>query len=157
MTAVTLTARTCARCTDMDQHVISVGVGQCGTRIVHSLLDSLYQQHIPAIEAPADRAAATSSFFRAPNTSSEDSAAAPPAVARAVLVDTESKAIDQCVRGAAPWRYAQQNAHAVAQGGAGNNWARGYCRYGDAEGVMNSVRREAEACDYLGHYRNSFR
>ena len=106
--------------------VITVGFGQCGCSVVDELLAQLYEA-----EKCEDL------FFQGKYTP------------RSILVDTESKAVDACVRSRRPWSYNPANLHVLGQGGAGNNWAHGYCLGGAGQVVLDSVRREVERCDRL--------
>jgi len=106
--------------------VITIGFGQCGCSVIDELLAQLY-----LAENCEDL------FFHEVLTT------------RSILVDTESKAIDTCVRSRRSWSYNPTNLHVLGQGGAGNNWANGYCLGGGGQVIIDSVRREAERCDRL--------
>ncbi|KAK3723858.1 hypothetical protein RRG08_008662 [Elysia crispata] len=76
--------------------------------------------------------------------------------ARAVLVDMETKAINQTMlqaKKSGKWVYAANQGFSQKRG-SGNNWANGFCIHGpnSQDHVMNLVRREVEKCDRLGGF-----
>ncbi|XP_065068477.1 tubulin delta chain-like [Rhopilema esculentum] len=76
--------------------------------------------------------------------------------ARAVLVDTEPKVINQCILGSEKyggWSFSRNNTFHKKQG-SGNNWAQGYERYGKevAHEIIDLTRKEVEKCDLLGGF-----
>ena len=124
--------------------LVIIQVGQCGNQIGERLLSKLHA-HLNDDDASQSSglAAARSTFFRAAGK-----------VARAVLVDTEPKAIQATLKAAGSgWRYdARSQVCCKGAGGAANNWAFGYHEYGSqsADALIAAVQREVEYCDHLG-------
>jgi hypothetical protein len=105
-------------------------VGQCGNQVGHALLDALHTHSAP------------SSHFRGKERS----------IARAVLVDTEPKAVEGVLLSAKKWRYSKSSVVRTGSGGgASNNWGCGFAEHGPAfaDATLEALRREAEACDHL--------
>lgn len=138
--------------------VVGLQVGQCGNQLGSALYAALGAE-IEAAAAPgagpggegfaADAAAA---FFRPPRrgTRGADDGRVR---ARALLVDMEPKVVGRALKAssrAQAWRF-DENRVCSAQGGAGNNWARGHRRGGPKhrDRVLALVRREIEDCDSL--------
>jgi tubulin delta len=106
--------------------VIVIGVGQCGCSVADALLELIHEQE------------ESSSFF-------EDFVRP-----RALLVDSEPKAISKCIQKRRAWSYDPRNTLIVGQSGAGNNWAAGYSMADDvSEQVLSALERESERCDNL--------
>lgn len=76
--------------------------------------------------------------------------------ARAVLIDSENRVISSVGRTTKsfPWSYTSTNVVAVNQGGAGNNFAKGYCVTGPQvrDDLLQVLRKECEKCDRLGGF-----
>ena len=133
-----------------DPGVVLVQVGQAGNQIGTALTtvlgDELARQ---AGDGPVSGVRGWSTFFRAAD---GDGAAGGQAVARSVLVDLEPKVVQASIaaprEAGAAWRY-PKNTTLVEQSGAANNWACGYGA-GGADDALELLRREAEACDFLG-------
>lgn len=110
--------------------VITVGVGQCGCSVADAMLAHLADEGVP-------------SFFDSVNGLYRP---------RALLVDSEPKAISQCLRQRRNWNYTPENTQILGQHGAGNNWAAGYS-LGATEDVserfLSAVVRMVERCDSL--------
>jgi tubulin delta len=105
---------------------ICIGIGQCGVSCADSLISRLAQ------EEEVDCFYSTTSQL----------------TPRAVLVDTEPKAISKCICQTRPWSYDPRSTHILGQSGAGNNWACGYTIQEETKmGIVDSVQREAERCD----------
>lgn len=73
-------------------------------------------------------------------------------IPRAILVDLEPRVINQITSG--PFRdlYNPENIYVSEQGGgAGNNWAQGYCtvKEGIYEDILEMIDREADGSDSL--------
>ena len=69
-------------------------------------------------------------------------------VARTLMVDMESKVIDQMSSHAqcsGSWKYCKDQEITQKQG-SGNNWAHGYCTHGTntRDSILNGIRREVE-------------
>ncbi|XP_036940958.1 tubulin delta chain [Acanthopagrus latus] len=124
--------------------VVTVQLGQCGNQVGHELFDIICSDaHEP--QRKVFRSASCERFFH--QTARGD------LVARAVLVDMESKVINQSMSKAAKsgrWRYGESS-HFSQKQGSGNNWANGFCVHGPRhrEVVEELVRREVERCDRL--------
>ena len=109
-----------------------IQVGQCGNQLGESLFDRVYHE---ATES-RDRAFTEESLSRYFTTHDEI------LVANAVLVDMENKVISKCLnRQHNPWSY-NVRACVSSKQGSGNNWANGYCNYGNSmeEEIMDAVR-----------------
>ncbi len=106
---------------------VTVQVGQAGNQVGSSIHDALHTT------SPNPQ------FFR---TSSRGQS-----VARSVMIDTEPKVV-QGLKGGEGWRYSHDNKVVLAQGGAANNWARGYAQ--EVTDGIEAVRREVERCYCLG-------
>ncbi|CAK0881891.1 unnamed protein product [Prorocentrum cordatum] len=123
-------------------------MGQCGNQLGHELFEALHAEGASA--RPELAAAVRRVYF------TEEPAAglgAPPR-ARAVLVDSEPRAVEGCLHPGSErrgrWQYRATGA-CVRQGGAANNWAFGFHHHGPAmaEDVLERVQQEAERCDRL--------
>lgn len=73
-------------------------------------------------------------------------------IPRAILVDLEPRVINQIM--ASPFKdlYNPENVYVSEQGGgAGNNWAQGYCtvKEGIYEDILEMIDREADGSDSL--------
>lgn len=86
--------------------VVTVQVGQCGNQLGPAMFECLAQE-----------SAGVGTYFRR--------GASETAVARAVLVDMESKVVSSALRQRKGWLYDTRSV-VTQQGGAGNNWALGY-------------------------------
>lgn len=107
---------------------ICIGVGQCGVSCTDSLIDRL------AAEEEFE-------FFY----ESKSNKLSP----RAILVDTEPKAISKCIQcPTRSWSYDPRSTHVLGQSGAANNWACGYNLPNEKKvGIVESIQREAERCN----------
>ncbi|KAK9816057.1 hypothetical protein WJX74_007509 [Apatococcus lobatus] len=129
--------------------LVTLQLGQCGNQVGTSLFnvvaDEINRQNGVLAEDFQEV------FFRP--VSDRHSGQGAQQHARAVLVDMEQKAVAAALRPArgASWGYAPCSS-LTQQSGSGNNWARGYCEYGPKHtpDVIDLVRREVEAADYLG-------
>lgn len=182
----------CSRCSWYKMSIVTIQVGQCGNQLGSSLFNALHHHSCdPILTAdstkPGDRKSGAQSGSRTDDDASAEASACRRSffrnkgtVARAVVVDTEPKVIQQIIArgviglrasqgdgtqtrsaksrgeesgvGGSHWSYdsgTQVCCH--AQGGAANNWAYGYHRYGArfTEACLEGVRREAERCDHL--------
>ncbi|XP_062329012.1 tubulin delta chain [Osmerus eperlanus] len=127
--------------------VVTLQLGQCGNQVGHELFDVISNdasdgQRKVYSECSRER------FFN--ETTNGD------LVARAVLIDMETKVITQSVAKAVKsgrWRYDDQSQFSQKQG-SGNNWANGYCVHGPhhKEVMEDLVRREVERCDRLAGF-----
>ena len=133
-------------------------MGQCGNQLGAALYGALGAE-IEAGAAPgagpggeAFAADAAAAFFR-PLRRGTRGADDGRVRARALLVDMEPKVVRRALKTSARgtgWRF-DDNRACSAQGGAGNNWARGHRRGGPQhrDRVLALVRREVEDCDEL--------
>ncbi|XP_029027760.1 tubulin delta chain [Betta splendens] len=124
--------------------VVTVQLGQCGNQVGHELFDAVCGDAQDG-QRKTYSSVSCERFFR-PNTRGDP-------VARAVLIDMETKVINQSITKAAKsgrWRYGDKSSFSQKQG-SGNNWANGYCVHGPRhrEVVEDLVRREVEHCDRL--------
>ena len=95
-----------------------------------------------------------STFFQpvdSATASSSSALSAFPYRARAVLVDMESGVLSALSRSSQSSLFDSAVCVVSDVSGSGNNWAHGYCVFGPqyGEAVLESVRRQAEACDSL--------
>ncbi len=95
--------------------LITVNTGQCGNQLGFDLIQSLYDH---TIENPQQ----FETYFRNTNATNETRP-----IARAVCLDTEPKAILNCLQRTSrkSWQYDPSKC-LYKHGGAGNNWAMGY-------------------------------
>lgn len=124
--------------------VITLQLGQCGNQIGTELFSALYENAC-STSSPVYRNTSLERFF-----STDERAAVQP---RAVLVDMESKVIQQSVLEAKRhkrWKYDEKCTYSQKRG-SGNNWANGYFHYGPSSEatVLDMVQRQAEKCDLL--------
>ena len=120
---------------------ITIQVGQCGVQLGDAMLSSL---------ATTDETLYP--FFSTSPSNLHDNFVP---TARAILVDTEPKVINKVVAAARDnFRYRPDCSLAISQGGAANNWARGYSSSSPSSDTMTSVidkvRRHMESIDASG-------
>uniref|UniRef100_UPI00398F2D95 tubulin delta chain isoform X2 n=1 Tax=Pristiophorus japonicus TaxID=55135 RepID=UPI00398F2D95 len=126
---------------------VVVQLGQGGLQLGRALFEELSR------DGDSDRSASHHRFFHSPQAAGPGQALP---VARAVLVDMESKVISRTLSQATKsgrWRYGDQSYFCQKQG-SGNNWANGFCVHGPRheEAVMDLVRREVEKCERLSGF-----
>jgi tubulin delta len=132
--------------------VVVLQVGQCGNQVGQDLFSCLHKN-----VAPEEMGRFFHSFGEGQS------------VARAVLVDTETKVISNCLtpKRSEDWRYRKCDV-VVKQSGSGNNWAHGYNIHGPnmSGSVLEAIRRvrfvavtstfhyfqQVELCDYFGGF-----
>ncbi|KAF4085935.1 hypothetical protein AMELA_G00100470 [Ameiurus melas] len=124
--------------------VVTVQLGQCGNQIGPEVFSTVYEDSNRA-NAKLYKQCSDERLFR------ENSDGG--LVARAVLIDMETKVITQAIAKASSsgkWRYGEKS-HFCQKQGSGNNWANGYCVHGPQhkEAVEDLVRQEVEHCDSL--------
>ena len=129
--------------------VISLQLGQCGNQIGTQLFSTLYED---ATAGPGGRhgaacqhycSASLERFFQGRRRGGRPRA-------RAVLVDMESKVVNQCLlqtRRSGAWCFSEASSYSQ-KAGSGNNWANGYLCLGPAaaDRVLEAVRWQAERC-----------
>lgn len=122
---------------------VVVQLGQCGNQLGWSLLDKLYEE----LYGGQYDAASRSMFFQEVQGGDGKQETR---VARAVLIDLEPKVVKsvQSLCSTGGWRY-PEDSWLCYQGGAGNNWAQGHCRYGPLveSAALNLIRKQMEQCD----------
>lgn len=124
------------------REVITLQVGQCGNQMGSEFWRMLCREHGISgsgfLQDDRDLGDRKDVFFY----QADDNVFVP----RAVLVDLEPRVISQV-----PSFFNQENVFVSNEGGgAGNNWAHGYCVGKSMEDdVLEMVRREAEGCDSL--------
>jgi len=137
--------------------VVTIQLGQCGNQIGTSLFNALM--------ADATTPPSYSSQTSVSNEAYEEEVSerffcqhdcSHIYTARAVMVDTEPKVINQCILQAqksAKWAFSQE-ASFYKKKGSGNNWAQGYQKYGEdlSHEVMNLARKEVEKCDWFSGF-----
>lgn len=125
---------------------ITLQFGQCGNQLGEELFSLAF----------SDTASSTLSYWQ--NTCGRDSwfhhTSKNKFKARSVLIDSENKVISSISRTtkSCHWSYDSGNVVTVNQGGAGNNFAVGYCVTGPQvkDDVLEVLRKECEKCDRLG-------
>lgn len=137
--------------------IVAVQVGQCGNQLGEEFFDALRSEVAHA--RPSVSRAIRRTFFGEAAQSVETRQAClghddASWRARSVLVDTEPRVVDRCLRRddtrRGHWHYDMASTF-CKQGGAANNWAFGFNHYGPvvADDVMARIYREAERCDRL--------
>ncbi|XP_041456471.1 tubulin delta chain-like [Lytechinus variegatus] len=135
--------------------IVTVQLGQCGNQIGLSFFQTLMSDIVGSKvnHNPDYKDECLERFFhQSPdNRSSKTSPSA-----RAVMVDMESKVIQNTVATAkqsATWQYPAKQQFCRKRG-AGNNWADGFYGHGSAveEQVLEMVQREVEKCDRFGGF-----
>jgi tubulin gamma len=124
------------------REVITLQVGQCGNQMGGEFWKTICREHGISAEGTMEDGRYLGDrkdifFYQA-----DDGKFVP----RAVLIDLEPRVIAQ-----ASALFNQENIFLASEGGgAGNNWAHGYCSgKGSRETVADIVQREAEGCDLL--------
>ncbi|KAK7867870.1 hypothetical protein R5R35_008619 [Gryllus longicercus] len=137
--------------------VVTIQVGQCGnqvgydwyTRLGREVCSEALEKHMHKKHSYIRE-----SFERWFNSVDDEQRI----FARAVLIDTEQKVINSVFKKASRqmWQYNPASVVCRKDGGSGNNWALGFCERGPEmqEAVLNSVRKEVEACDRLCTFHN---
>ena len=117
----------------------TIQIGQCGCQLGAATLDALRNTD-----------ESLHPFFHTPSSSSSSSSSSSLPTARAILVDTEPKVIDTVLSASRPsWRYRPSSSLVLSQGGAANNWARGYSLINTPHvaSVVDLVRQDMERSD----------
>ncbi|XP_022110739.1 tubulin beta-4B chain-like [Acanthaster planci] len=127
--------------------IIQLQVGHCGNEIGTKFYEVILKEHgvdqTGAYQGTSDlQSDKLEVYLRETNAGSYQP--------RAVLVDLEEDTLASVSSGPLGGIFDPDN-FVVAQGGAGNNWARGFFGEGTklAENAMDVVRKEAERCDCL--------
>ena len=115
-----------------------VNSGQCGNQLGFELIRSLWNNF-----SSSDHEGMNDSFFTESKRGRH--------IARAICLDTEPKAIHDCIKRARlekKWRF-DSKCIVYRHGGAGNNWALGYkmCDAEFLEASLDSIRIQLELCD----------
>ena len=147
--------------------VITVQLGQCGNQIGRQLFSTLHEDVLGLMkgrkqseDAAAYCETSLERFFVAPSTPGRRGGCAPNSNstqrARAVLIDMESKAVQQTLLEAertGRWTYDPSCVY-VQKRGSGNNWANGYNIQGPkaSERVLEMIQSQAEKCDHLSGF-----
>ena len=143
--------------------LLTLQLGQCGNQvggqIFSTLIDDIFAKStgLNSKENQAYMQGSLDTFFTEHETSGRDGSLSLP-VARAVLVDMESKAIThtlQMAKKSGKWIYPEKRFYHQKRG-SGNNWAHGFCIHGPKshDDIMNLIRKEVEKCDRLGGFLN---
>ncbi len=126
-------------------NVVTVQLGQCGNQVGGELFSCLSAE-LPR-EFFCERENKTRSGYRSRGK----------AVARAVLIDMEPKAITATLkrplRDKTGWTYGRRSHHWKHSGSA-NNWSYGYSVHGPSscDNILDLTRRQAERCDSVGGF-----
>ena len=134
---------------------ITVQLGQCGNQIGTQLFSTLHRDATSPSSSPCYREVSLDRYFY--SCSQENaSTSGEPLQARAVLVDMESKVVQNSLVAAKKteiWSFDEKSVYSEKQG-SGNNWANGYLNHAPAckDVVMKMVRRQVERCDHLDSF-----
>lgn len=135
--------------------IVTVQLGQCGNQIGLSFFQTLMSDLAHSTVGPNQdyKDECLERFFH--HSLEEGSSKTTPS-ARAVMVDMESKVIQNTVATAkksGTWRYPDKQQFCRKRG-AGNNWADGFYGHGSVveEQVLEMVQREVEKCDRFGGF-----
>ena len=145
--------------------VVTIQLGQCGNQIGTQFFKTVYNDAIaslkprgqpsPPINTTAYHDASMEKFFSIsdPPKSTKSSLSRPRLQARSVLVDMETKVVQQMLseaRRSESWGYDEKCVYTQKKG-SGNNWASGYCRHGGqaSEVLLEMAQRQVERCDRL--------
>ncbi|XP_064459769.1 tubulin delta chain-like [Ornithodoros turicata] len=132
--------------------IVTLQIGQCGNQLGFDFFRTIAQDiDIGSKDGHLKKKYCEMSLERFFGRTAEEDL-----VARAVLVDTESKVVskvldDACQSNA--WHY-DHGASYTRKQGAGNNWASGYFGHAQQglEEILNTVRKQVEACDWLSGF-----
>lgn len=132
--------------------VVTVQLGQCGNQIGTQLFSTLYADATSPSSPPAYRQVALDRFFLN-HEELEDVSRSRAPQARAVLVDMESKVVQNSLLAARTegnWNYDEKCIYSEKRG-SGNNWADGYLNHAPRAmaAILDRVRRQTERCDHL--------
>lgn len=127
--------------------IVTVQLGQCGNQIGGQLFSTIYSD--AHAQQKLHKAYHHSSIERFFHTQGSSNALVP----RAVLVDMESKVVQQTLtaaRRSGQYVYDEKCVYTQKRG-SGNNWASGYLRHGPSscEDILELVQRQVERCDSL--------
>lgn len=130
--------------------VVTVQLGQCGNQIGTQFFSTLYDDSCQLSSSSPYRQVALERFFHQQDPSSSRSR---DLQARAVLVDMESKVVQQSLSTAKrerKWVFNEKCVY-VEKCGSGNNWANGYLNHAPSamSAILDKVRQQTECCDYL--------
>lgn len=135
--------------------IVTVQLGQCGNQIGLSFFQTLMSDLTHSTVSPNQdyKDECLERFF---HQSLEEGSSKTTPSARAVMVDMESKVIQNTVATAkksGTWRYPDKQQFCRKRG-AGNNWADGFYGHGSVveEQVLEMVQREVEKCDRFGGF-----
>lgn len=148
--------------------IITLQLGQCGNQIGRQLFTKLHEDALGVCQGrkstsdEAYRQVSLSRFFNesagrrrgksAPSSNSQHG----DLKARAVLVDMESKAVNQTLTDAersGHWSYDDSSVYTQKRG-SGNNWASGYLSRAPAaaQSILDMVQSQVEKCDRLSGF-----
>lgn len=121
--------------------------GQCGNQLGKELFSLAFNDSVQSDVSYWNNSCAMDCWFDHNNAGLLN--------ARAVVVDTERKVITNSIQSQkrnSLWSYASGNTVFGSEGGAGNNFALGYCEKGPQlkDEVLEVFRRESEKCDRVG-------
>jgi len=129
------------------REIIHVQVGQCGNQIGSQFWNVISEEH--GIDARGNYTG-TSDYLRERLDVYFNEASSGKYVPRSVIVDLEPGTID-AIKNSANSELFRPDNFINGQSGAGNNWAKGHYTEGAelVEGILETIRREAEASDCL--------
>ena len=143
--------------------IVTVQLGQCGNQIGSQFFKTLYND-ATASQKPGDKLSSNSTAYHdssvekffsisEPKATKASSLSRPRLQARSVLVDMETKVVQQMLSEARRnenWSYDEKCVYTQKKG-SGNNWASGYCRHGGqaSEKLLEMAQRQVERCNRL--------
>lgn len=142
--------------------VVTIQLGQCGNQIGSQFFKTVYNDATASLKSggkPSNPSsyhdASVEKFFSIsdPKATRSSSSSRPRLQARSVLVDMETKVVQQMLLEAkrnGNWSYDEKCVYTQKKG-SGNNWASGYCKHGGqaSEELLEMVQRQVERCDRL--------
>lgn len=135
--------------------VVTVQLGQCGNQIGTLLFSTLHGDAISSSSSHYSDVSLDRYFHEVPN-HEEEHTSGEGFQARAVLVDMESKVVQNSLTAARKtrsWTFDDKCVYSE-KCGSGNNWANGYLHHAPAckDAVMKMVHRQVEQCDHLDSF-----
>ena len=141
--------------------LVTIQLGQCGNQIGSQFFKTVYGDATSSLKPgswsnpTAYHDASLEKFFSIsePKPTKTSSLSIPQLQARSVLVDMETKVVQQMLSEArrnGSWSYDEKCVYTQKKG-SGNNWASGYCKHGGqaSEELLEMVQRQVERCDRL--------
>ena len=142
--------------------VVTIQLGQCGNQIGSQFFKTVYNDATVSLKSRGKLSpnnptvyhdASVEKFFSISDPPKASSLSKSRLQARSVLVDMETKVVQQMLLEARRndnWSYDEKCVYTQKRG-SGNNWASGYCRHGGqaSEELLEMSQRQVERCDRL--------